>query len=201
MLKATSDRPTRERPFGVKSIVRGGVCLLIILSGLALRGFGFGLGLPAFFVKYGGSMLWAAMVFFLVAIAASHRSRRSIASISAVIAVGVELFRLVHAPWLDAFRLTMAGALLLGRIFSPWNRSLMALESFWECCSIVSASGLSQRKGFQRRTPLTPLAETARNGAVLPQCVASAPFLNRARRLRRPSSISASAIFGFCDRF
>ena len=121
MLKATSDRPTRERPFGVKSIVRGGVCLLIILSGLALRGFGFGLGLPAFFVKYGGSMLWAAMVFFLVAIAASHRSRRSIALISAVIAVGVELFRLVHAPWLDAFRLTMAGALLLGRIFSPWN--------------------------------------------------------------------------------
>jgi hypothetical protein len=33
----------------------------------------------------------------------------------------VELFRLVHAPWLDAFRLTLAGALLLGRIFSPWN--------------------------------------------------------------------------------
>jgi hypothetical protein len=33
----------------------------------------------------------------------------------------VELFRLVHAPWLDAFRLTLAGALLLGRIFSPWD--------------------------------------------------------------------------------
>jgi hypothetical protein len=27
----------------------------------------------------------------------------------------------VHAPWLDAFRLTMAGALLLGRIFSLWD--------------------------------------------------------------------------------
>jgi hypothetical protein len=33
----------------------------------------------------------------------------------------VELFRLVHAPGLDAFRLTLAGALLLGRIFSPWD--------------------------------------------------------------------------------
>jgi hypothetical protein len=33
----------------------------------------------------------------------------------------VELFRLVHAPWLDAFRLTTAGALLLGRVFSPWD--------------------------------------------------------------------------------
>jgi hypothetical protein len=41
--------------------------------------------------------------------------------IAAVIAVGVELFRLVHTSWLDSFRLTMAGALLLGRIFSPWD--------------------------------------------------------------------------------
>jgi len=27
----------------------------------------------------------------------------------------------VHTAWLDAFRLTMAGALLLGRVFSPWD--------------------------------------------------------------------------------
>ena len=102
-------------------IVRAGLCLLIIMSGLALRGFGFGLGLSAFVVKYGGSLLWAAMVFFLVAMAASNASRPSIALISATIAIGVELFRLVHAPWLDAFRLTLPGALLLGRIFSLWN--------------------------------------------------------------------------------
>ena len=38
-----------------------------------------------------------------------------------VIAIGVELFRLVHFPWLDAFRLTLPGALLLGRVFSVWN--------------------------------------------------------------------------------
>ena len=102
-------------------IVRAGVCLLIIVSGLALRGFGFSWGLSAFVVKYGGSALWAAMVFFLVAMAASRLSRLTLALISAAIAIGVELFRLVHAPWLDAFRLTLAGALLLGRIFSPWN--------------------------------------------------------------------------------
>jgi hypothetical protein len=35
--------------------------------------------------------------------------------------VCVELFRLIHAPWLDEFRLTIAGALLLGRIFSAWD--------------------------------------------------------------------------------
>ena len=41
--------------------------------------------------------------------------------ISASVAVCVELFRLVHYPWLDDFRITTAGALLLGRVFSPWN--------------------------------------------------------------------------------
>jgi hypothetical protein len=86
-----------------------------------LRAFGLRVGLSGFIVKYGGSALWGTMVFFLVAIAASTLSRRSVALIALVIAVGVELFRLVHTPELDAFRLTMAGALLLGRIFSPWN--------------------------------------------------------------------------------
>ena len=62
---------------------------------------GFRPGLSAFIVKYGGSVLWGTMVFFVVAIAASHPPRRKVALISVSIAVGVELFRLVHAPWLD----------------------------------------------------------------------------------------------------
>src|SRR5450756_14808 len=102
-------------------IVRGCLCLSIIVAGLALRGFGIGLGLPALVVKYGGSILWGTMVFFLVALWAPRLSRPGIALVSAGIALCVELFRLVHAPWLDAFRLTLPGALLLGRIFSAWN--------------------------------------------------------------------------------
>jgi hypothetical protein len=61
------------------------------------------------------------MVYFLVAMATSIRPRLGIASISFLIAMGVELFRLVHTTWLDAFRLTLLGALLLGRIFSAWD--------------------------------------------------------------------------------
>jgi hypothetical protein len=102
-------------------IIRAWLWLSIIVCGLALRGFGSGLGLPAFFVKYGGSLLWGTMVFFSAAMVARGQSRPRIALISISIAVCVELFRLVHAPWLDAFRLTTAGALMLGRIFSPWN--------------------------------------------------------------------------------
>jgi Protein of unknown function (DUF2809) len=102
-------------------VARGCLCVAIILCGLGLRGWGFGFGLTAFVVKYGGSTLWGSMVFFLVAMAALNLSRSSIALMAAVIAIGVELSRLVHYPWLDAFRLTLPGALLLGRIFSGWN--------------------------------------------------------------------------------
>lgn len=112
-----SDRQTRKSVI----IARAGLCLAIIACGLALRGWGFGLGLSAFVVKYGGSMLWGTMVFFLVAMPASHLSRPRITLVAAAIAICVELFRLVHFPWLDAFRLTLPGALLLGRIFSVWN--------------------------------------------------------------------------------
>jgi hypothetical protein len=79
-------------------IVRACLCLSIMAAGLALRGYGLALGLPALVVKYGGSMLWGTMVFFLVAISARTRSRPMIASIAVVIAVAVELFRLVHFP-------------------------------------------------------------------------------------------------------
>jgi hypothetical protein len=82
-----------------------------------LRGFGLSLGLPGPFVKYGRLRTVGDNAVFLVAITASSLPRWPIASISAVIAIGVELFRLVHFTWLDSFRLTLAG----GRIFSPWD--------------------------------------------------------------------------------
>jgi len=74
-----------------------------------------------FVVKYGGSLLWATMVFLLVGVLLPGMSRSRLAAIAVAIAIVVEFSRLVHAPWLDAFRLTTAGALLLGRIFSLWN--------------------------------------------------------------------------------
>jgi Protein of unknown function (DUF2809) len=119
-MSTAPDHMMQERTLGA-TLMRASLCLLIIACGLALRRFGPGLGLAFPLVKYGGSILWGTMVFFLVAMAARARSQRRIALISVAIAVFVELFRLVHIPWLDDFRLTTAGALLLGRVFSPWN--------------------------------------------------------------------------------
>jgi hypothetical protein len=103
------------------SLIRAALAAMVIACGLCLRWYGFPLGLPAFVVKYGGSLLWATMVFLLVGVVLPRLSRMQIAAIAVVIAVIVEFSRLVHTPWLDAFRLTAAGALLLGRIFSLWN--------------------------------------------------------------------------------
>ena len=104
-----------------RSLIRGALALVVIACGLSLRWYGFPLGLPAFVVKYGGSLLWATMVLLLVGVLLPLMSRSRLAAIAMAIAIVVEFSRLAHVAWLDAFRLTTAGALLLGRIFSLWN--------------------------------------------------------------------------------
>jgi predicted membrane protein len=102
-------------------LIRACLALVVIACGLSLRWYGFPLGLSAFVVKYGGSLLWATMVLLLVGALLPWLTRSQLAAIALVIAIVVEFSRLVHTPWLDALRLTTSGALLLGRIFSPWN--------------------------------------------------------------------------------
>ncbi|NKE88947.1 DUF2809 domain-containing protein [Rhizobium sp. BUS002] len=100
---------------------RAAALLAVIVAGLMLRGFGYAAGLPFVIVKYGGSALWGAMVYLFVGLFAARSRPAILAVIALFLAISVELFRLYHTPWLDAFRLTTAGALLLGRIFSLWN--------------------------------------------------------------------------------
>lgn len=102
-------------------VKRLAVAGIVIVAGLVLRLTGYEAGLPYPLVKYGGSGLWGMMVFWLVAALFPDRSVRRVAVLAGVVAVTVELIRLYHTPWLDAFRLTLAGALLLGRIFSVYN--------------------------------------------------------------------------------
>ena len=103
------------------SLRRAALCAATLAGGLALRGFGPKLGLPFLVVKYGGSALWGVMVFWLVALPWPRASGARVAGVAAAVAVVVEFSRLWHTEALDAFRLTLAGALLLGRVFSLWN--------------------------------------------------------------------------------
>jgi hypothetical protein len=100
---------------------RLGIALAIIACGVCLRLGGYEIGLPYFLVKYGGSTLWGGMVFFLFAAVYPRQPLGRLALLSVLAAALVEFSRLYHTPWLDEFRQTLAGALLLGRIFSWWN--------------------------------------------------------------------------------
>ncbi|MGY5801125.1 ribosomal maturation YjgA family protein [Rhizobium sp. LEGMi12c] len=98
-----------------------GALLLTVGFGLALRRFGYVAGFSFVIVKYGGSILWGAMVYWFFAMVFIRLRGLKVAAVALIVAVAVELFRLWHTPALDAFRLTTAGALLLGRVFSLWN--------------------------------------------------------------------------------
>jgi len=93
--------------------------LLTIVAGLVLRRVP--LGLPYVLVKFGGSMLWAMMVYWIFAAIRPDAGSTTIAVNAALFAAMVEFFKLYHEPVLDAFRRTLAGALLLGRFFSWWD--------------------------------------------------------------------------------
>jgi hypothetical protein len=111
------------------------LCLILaiftLLAGLLWRLIP--LGLPPALVKYGGSALWAMMVYWLVAFAVPKWTPLRLALVAALIAAAVELFRLYHAPALDAFRLTLAGRLLLGRFFS-----LTDIAVYWIAIAFVT---------------------------------------------------------------
>ena len=106
---------TRARPICISLAVM----LATIAAGLAVR---FApLGLPPFIVKYGGSTLWAVMIYWLLSTLLPLRRIIPITLGAGALATGVEFLKLYRSPPLDAFRHTLPGIILLGRYFSVWD--------------------------------------------------------------------------------
>jgi hypothetical protein len=103
-----------------RSLAITGLLLSVTIgAGLAVR-FAH-LGLPALVVKYGGSMLWALMFYWIISALWPAGRIVPAALFTAALTAAIEFFKLVHSPALDAFRLTLPGILLLGRVFSLWD--------------------------------------------------------------------------------
>jgi hypothetical protein len=84
-------------------LICAAIALALIPLGLAWR-----LGplhLPPFLYKYGGSVFWAAMVYWLLTALLPRLQPARLAGLAAVIAALVECSRLFHSSALDAFRL------------------------------------------------------------------------------------------------
>jgi hypothetical protein len=97
------------------------VALVVIAGGVYLRLHGVAHKIPAFYFHYGYLALWAATIYFVVALLLRSRPPSLILFIAALVCVLVEVSKLSHTPALDVFRLTPVGAWLLGKVFSYWN--------------------------------------------------------------------------------
>lgn len=90
----------------------------LIAANVALRRHGAELGLSALAIRLGVGALWAAAIYFIVALLLRSRPRRQVFIVAAILCLALELSRLSHTPALDILRLTPVGASVLGRMFS-----------------------------------------------------------------------------------
>ncbi|MFO1053668.1 MAG: DUF2809 domain-containing protein [Planctomycetota bacterium] len=77
--------------------------------------------LPTVLGKYPGDVLWALLVFLAWGVLLPRVSTLRLAAFAAITACAIEFAKLWHTPWLDAFRSTSLGSLLLGQVFSWHN--------------------------------------------------------------------------------
>lgn len=105
----------RSRPVSLSLVLM----LATIAGGLLIR---FApLGFPSIVTKYGGSTLWALMIYWIVSTLLPAQRLSVVVLMAGSLATTVEFIKLYHSPGLDAFRLTLPGILLLGRFFSLWD--------------------------------------------------------------------------------
>lgn len=71
-------------------------------------------------------MLWGAMVFFALATLLPATRLLRVAAIAVMAAAAVEFSQLIEVEWLDQFRRTTVGSLLLGRTFTWWD-----IAAYW----------------------------------------------------------------------
>lgn len=120
-------------------LVYAATLLLVIAAGLASRTFG--RYLPSFIAAYAGDTLYATMAFILAGLAAPRWSTVRVGVIALGACVAIEISQLYHAPWIDAIRATLPGALVLGYGF---------LWSDLACYSVGVAVGVGA-EGLLRR--------------------------------------------------
>jgi len=113
--------------------------LLLVLLLVAL-----GLGsrrpeLPRFVIFYAGDVLWGTFFYFSFAVVRPRAVRAWLFAAALFSTELIELSQLYHAPWIDHFRDTRIGGLLLGHDFS-WHDVI--------CVAVGSALGVSLDLGL-----------------------------------------------------
>jgi hypothetical protein len=131
----------RPRPF-LFSIF---LILATIGAGLAIR---FApLDLPQPVVKYGGSTLWAMMLYWIVSTILPTARLFLITSLTGALATSIEVLKLYHSVPLDNFRDSIPGILTLGHTFSPWD-----IFVYWLAIYVAASMDAGARSRMNRYT-------------------------------------------------
>lgn len=101
--------PARSR------LLCAGALAAVIAAGLGSRVFGRHLPWPI--ATYAGDTLYATMAFVGLALLVPRASTARLVLAALAWSVSVEITQLYHAPWIDAIRRTLPGALVLGHGF------------------------------------------------------------------------------------
>ena len=113
---------------------------VVIAAGLASRRWPE--ALPAVVAAYAGDILWAVMVYVLIAFVWGAAPSRVVALWGLAVAFVVELSQTAHLPWLDMVRRHHLGALVLGQGF---------LWSDLACYAVGVAAAFLVDTAWQRR--------------------------------------------------
>jgi hypothetical protein len=92
------------------------IMLLLIPLGLVCRFVP--IGLPPLIVKYGGSLLWAATVYWFIAFFLARQKPHLLALIALAVTIAIEFLKQVQSLQLNIIRDTFFGKVILGRFFS-----------------------------------------------------------------------------------
>jgi len=118
-----------------RRLVYVGIAIVCIALGLLVRWPA--VGLPREVAKYAGSILWAAMVYFLLRAMVLRWAIVMAAGVAAVLVALGEATQLISLPWFDAWRATTLGHLIFGRTFAVedilayWIGILLASIGEW----------------------------------------------------------------------
>jgi hypothetical protein len=141
---------------------------------------------PGFVARYAGDVLWAAMVYLLMAAAWPAASTRRIAAAAMIVSLAVEVGQLYHAPWIDGVRQTRVGGLVLGRGFL-WSD--LACYAVGIALAAALHRALAPRSAPGPRFP-PPADERAKEGCKPPR-----PDLSRPRFCRASATRSSTVLY------
>lgn len=92
------------------------MCIIVVMMlGLALRRYED--ILPVFIGKYLGDVLWALMIYLIIAFLLKKVSAIKVSVISLLISYGIEFSQIYQNEWINNIRETVIGSLILGHGF------------------------------------------------------------------------------------